>query len=520
MEVIVRNLPDQITEKQVNVYFRNVFDKLGIKTYHCQKLKSRGCATITILDLSRARQFMMLHGQTQPGPKGFAFVRKKLFHMNRPINCSQSNKVPDHYLLMSLKKEESDRYAAQLRKPTIIPGISEGTIPVKTTETRRAFDIMGLKCGQWTYTLTELAFVTYSNEQRPGRIIFGDRGVLIKLWPQAHDSPLHQVEIPYNSVQSFTLGPRSKPSLTFSLSEAPKLFEGLDTKTADLNGNNITSMVQNMTLRRPSQTFTRKRISALSPMHSTAAASCLCYRVMLIHPDDLKGVQALKHLPAAIPDSISWSTSTITRDAFAAQMTLLNSALALGGRHGNMPFEVKFQMQRLAQNGYLPPSRVLGLLNVVARHLGTGIDYRAIAGSVRQLLGQIPFPGPETEASDLSLDTLSSMLLQNLDSILRGETYSVELADQYDHIAAVHKATVTPAGIYLYGPEPEIKNRVLRKYSTFPNHFLSVSFLDENGDPLRLDRKTSGEEIYHERFKRVLEGVINIAGRGYEVSQL
>jgi len=440
--------------------------------------------------------------------------------MGRPVNCSQSNKIPDHYLLMSLKKEESDRYANQLRKPFIVPGKVGGMNPVKGAETRRAFNIMGLKCGQWTYIQADLAFATYSHEQRAGRIVFGDRNLLIKLWPQANDSPLHQVEIPYNSIQSFTLGPKSKPSLTFSLSEAPKVYEGLNTEIADSNGNNLTTMLQNMSLRRPNQTFTRKRIPALSPMHGTAAASCLCYRVMLIHPDDLKGVQALKRLATAVPDSISWTTSTLTTDPFAGQMSSLNSALALGGRHGKMPFEVKFQMQRLAQNGYLPPSRVVEMLAVVARHLNTGTDHRAIAGSIRHFLGQIPFPGPDTEAADLSLDTLSGMLLQNLESILRGDIYSVELAEEYDHIAAIHKATVTPAGIYLYGPEPEIKNRVLRKYSTFPNHFLSVSFLDENGEPLRMDRQTSGEEIYHDRFKKVLEGVINIAGRGYEVSQL
>ena len=88
---------------------------------------------------------------------------------------------------------------------------------------------------------------------------------------------------------------------------------------------------------------------------------------------------------------------------------------------------------------------------------------------------------------------------------------------QPEHIEQILKAVVTPTGIHLYGPEPEIKNRVLRKYSSHIDYFLQVSFLDENWERIWYDRVTSNEEIYHARFKGVMQGVINIAGRGYEV---
>ena len=500
MEVIVRNLPNQITEKQVDNYFRPVLDKIGIKTYQSQKLRSRGCATITILDVIKARQFMMVHGQTEPGPKGFASVRQKLYHMKRAIYCIQSNKLPDQYLLMSLKKQESDRYAAQLRKPTIIPGnINSKNVP----RPPRAFDMTDVMCGKWAYAGPDLVFASYSNEQRAGRIVFADRGVHIKMWPETQDAPLQQIEIPYSSVQSFTLGTRSKPSLTFSLSEAPKFFQSLD----------VVDRLRLVGLGRKTETFTRKRVQALSRIHETAVASCLCYRIMLIHPDDLRGVQALKAFPA-IPASLSWTTSSMAKASFAAHMTVFNSALA-SSKHSSLPFEIKFQIQKLAQNGYISPSRTAKLLDIVANQYGTNSNVRAIATSLRHLAAQLPFPGPDTEASDLSLAKLTKMLIENQDSIMRGELYSC--SEHHDHILDVHKAVVTPAGIYLSGPEPEIRNRVLRKYAHFPNHFLSVSFTDEDGELLRFDRQTSGEWIYHDRFKKVLEGVINIAGRGYEV---
>lgn len=508
MEVVVRNLHDQVTEKQVDNFFRNVLEKLGIKTYHCQKLKGRAMATITILDINKARQFLMTHGQTEPGAKGFASVLVKLFHMRRPINCSLSNKPPDEFLLRSLKKEESDRYAAsQSKKPRIVQGRGdENRRPGNSN--RRAFDISSLKCGQWGYVGADLAFVTYSQERKKGRMIFGPRSLLIKLWPQDPTSRLQQVEIPYSSIQSMTVGPNTNPSITFSLSEAPKLFEHSDTE--------IEAALQKLAIRKGTQvqSFTRKRITALNKEHETVVPSCLCYRIMLSNTADIAGVRALRQFPE-IPNSNSWVTSAVVKTPFAAQMTELNSALT-STRYIQMSFDVKFQMHRLARNGILAPSKVVELLAVVAYHLESN-DAATVAQSIRNLYDQIPYAGPDIEAFEVSMRALSEFLVQNQESIVRGESYSNGLAEQYDHIGSVHKAMVTPTGTYLYGPDPEVKNRVLRKYSAYPNYFLSVSFLDEDGEPLRLDRQTSGEDIYHGRFKAVLGGVINIAGRGYEV---
>ena len=510
MEIIVRNLHDQATEKQVDRFFQNVFDKLGIKTYYCQKLKGLSMAKITILDVSKARQFLKIHGQTVPGPKGFASVQVKLYHMSRPMNCSISNKPPDEFILLSLKKEESDRYAAsQSKKPRIVQGKGdENRRP--GSYNRRAFDISSLKCGQWGYLGADLAFVTYTQERKKGRMIFGPRSLLIKIWPQDPLLPLQQLEIPYSCVQSTTLGSNSNPSITFSLYVAPKLFESISTNVLEL-------ALQRLTIRKESQDYTRKRITALSREHKTVVSSCLCYRVMLSSAADIAGVRALRHYPE-IPHSVSWDTSEVMTTPFAAQLTALHSALS-GSRYSSLPFDLKFQMQKLAQNGYLKPAKVVELLAVVSSHVKER-DVKVVTRSVRTLCAQIPFAGPGTDASELSLEALTQMLLETQESIILGETYVPNLADEYDHIVSVHKAMVTPTGVYLYGPEPEVKNRVLRKYSDFPNYFLSVSFVDEDGEPLRLDRQTSGKEIYWERFKRVLQGVIIIAGRGFEVGWL
>ena len=530
MEVIVRNLPDQLTEKQVDNFFRGVLEKLGIHTYFCQKLKGRGCATITILDAMKARKFLSVHGQTDPGSRGYAKVQLKLQHKGRQIYCSRSNKDPDEHILLSLKKEESDRYALQIRKAKIVPAKVEDSNSKSAKP--RAWSISELLCGQWTYDGPDLMFASYFREVRKGRVVFGQRTLRINLDPQGRNNPKHQIEIPYNSIQSFTTGHKANPCITLSLSEAPRFFEQLEddsTGVSDMqrmlqamaiSSNSAAAMqaqkmLRDIRIRDPTPQYKRKRINALNSIHQEVVASCLCYRLVLLNANDIAGIIALKRFPM-IPGSISWSTSITQRPPFTRQMTALKAALT-EGTYSILPFGLKFQLQKLAQNGYLSPTAVLGLLSVVYRHLQEA-NVAVVIQSVRNLFGWIPFAGPDVESSELSLETLTEFLDQAKISILREKSYSNGLADRYEHIASIQKAMVTPAGVYLYGPEPEVVNRVLRKYSAFSDHFLSVSFLEEDGEPLRLDRQTSGEEIYHGRYKSVLQTGINIANRQYEVS--
>ena len=504
MEVMVRNVPEQMTERQLKNYFRDKLLNLDIKSYHCQKVGKKG-ATLTFVDKIKGNQFLMLHGQTTPGAQGFKHVREKLYAHSRPLNCSLSNKEPEEYLVRALKKEESDRYVTSQRKPIIVPG----TLEPRKTDAQRAFDISTCECGQWTYDLGNLVFSSHWSSPGRGRIIFGSRCVMIKLHPPQPTSSSQQVEVPYDSIVSLTAGAQSG-SLTFSLSESPKFYEE--------HQDPIELMLQKMMIGngKGPQTYKRERLYALDDVHEKIVGGCLCYRIVLAKASDIAIVRGFKR-HSEIPKIIYWEAPRVIHSPFYVQMTALNQALT-SSKYDNMPFVVKFQIQRLAQNGYLPPTRCVEFMSVVQEQL---IDRGAaiVAGGIRHMADQIPYAGPGAEASDFDLKNLGKFLKQSIKVIYQGDHYSSELAEQYDHIMLVHKATVTPTRIIFSGPEPEVKNRVLRKYSKFPNNFLSVSFLDENGEPLRFDRQTSSSVIYHKRFQRVLKSVINIAGYGYEVSE-
>ena len=78
----------------------------------------------------------------------------------------------------------------------------------------------------------------------------------------------------------------------------------------------------------------------------------------------------------------------------------------------------------------------------------------------------------------------------------------------------VHKVTVTPTGITLHGPDPEAKNRILRRFPSDTEHFVRVQFCDEDGSDLQFNSRVSNEDIY-DRFKQIMINGIAICGRVY-----
>ncbi len=495
MEILVRNFPDQITETQIRQFLRPFLEKLNINTFNCRKLKTGGCATITIADVLKAQNLLNLHGQIAPGPA--RVVRNKLYYMNRHISCVKShNNPPDRFLIQGLEKDERERLSA----------VTNGRSKTARAPLKRKFETSSLDCGQWGYLNGRLTFMSHFREHRNGLMMFGRRALIVDLSPLAR-LPGQRLEIPHYTVESFIIGNPANPEITLSLWEAPKLFENIP--------EDVTSGLINLTFARHRKpTIKRKRVSAIEKAHEGIVSSCMCYRFRLQDSSDLSSLQALRRV-THIPQSMRWDTSNILKGDFLAQLAHLQRALA-GNFFDKISFEVKFQFQRLAQNGFLPPATVFELLQRVARDMSRVHDTIMI-DSVRKLASGIPYPGPLVDASDLSVDSLIDLLAQSQEHLQRESLYSPDFFKQYEHIALVHKAMVTPTGIYLSGPESEVKNRVLRKYSEFSSYFLQVSFLDEDLEALRFSSAASNEDIYNRRFKQALEGVINIAGRGYEV---
>ena len=515
MEVFVKNLPDTMTERQVRKFFEPHLAKLQIYTFRVDKHANKNFAFLTFKDVLTGQRFLREHGQTQQGKHGFNQVKTKLFHMRKPVNCTESTNKPDKFIISSLTEQE-------LRRPTRDQSINPNSTILYRPEMQRVFAINSVSCGQWGYSNKKPIFRSHFFTLVNGCVLFGHGVVVLEIHSSGLNTPQQQIVMRYDSIESTVTGhqDQNNPAISFSLMEAPKLYEKFPQPTENdmLVQGMRTIALQHPGYRPPYNPVKRKRISALNKNHKNIVASCLCYRVTLDDRRDMRSVQALEKIPRnKIPRSIAFDTAMSYDPAYAfpSQMTKLNNALT-GGNFVQFPFEAKFQLQRLAQNGYLPPSRVVDLMDVILK-LSQGISWSVTTRAIRRLSNHIPYAGPATHADDLSVEALSELLVEGIESIVKEDSYSSSFSEQPEQIAQIFKAMVTPTGTYLYGPEPEMKNRVLRKYSSHTGYFLSVSFLDENSEQLWYDRVTSNEEIYHERFKGVLSSTINIAGRGYEV---
>ncbi|KIJ68271.1 hypothetical protein HYDPIDRAFT_81362 [Hydnomerulius pinastri MD-312] len=77
-------------------------------------------------------------------------------------------------------------------------------------------------------------------------------------------------------------------------------------------------------------------------------------------------------------------------------------------------------------------------------------------------------------------------------------------------------AFITPTRIRLEGPYPEKSNRVLRTYADHQDHFLRVTFTDEDGNKFRGGRDADAQEFVRRRFGGILHRGLIIAGRRFD----
>ena len=235
-------------------------------------------------------------------------------------------------------------------------------------------------------------------------------------------------------------------------------------------------------------------------------ASCLVYRLTVENGSDV--FQEIKHgskgvAPILRSEPIPDICSRLLLDD---QIIRLERELA----EQQFSYSLRFQLQRLWTNTYLSPHEVSGLISDVA-HIRNRSGDTIAAQVVRKVSQQIPYGGPEVRVASLSISRLGE-LIRIAEGAIRGEqSISNEKTLPLGRDAImIHKATVTPTGVYLEGPDEESSNRVLRLYSTHANHFLRVSFTEEDGERINFDRNYSNDRIFQEAFRPVLRDGVDI----------
>ncbi|KAF2086223.1 RNA-directed RNA polymerase [Saccharata proteae CBS 121410] len=510
MDIQVRNLQVQVTSKALSEYLSPYLEQLQIFTFDVNKIKNRTFAIITIPDVGKAEKFLKLYGEKEGG--GRATVRLDWFL--KPLYFRRGLNKPDEATIRCLQREDKLEHEKRKKRQQekIVQHKRQGTGDSKT------FDVSWLRCGVWDYQGPHAGFVPYFQDLRRGAIKFGKTSLTLLLFQAPVESswvphrPDFRIDIPYWTIDHIVTGDYDEPLVTLSLTVAPKFYEIPEQLDFQMSALGLG----------PSKRVPKRwRVTSLEKTHEAMVGSCLVYQINLASRMDIQRLlhmfQTNPGMPAYIPHRL---VSIQAESPFKSEMKNLKEILLSGRKYGHFPFPIRFQLERLATNAFLPPNKVVQLLPVVdalykAGGESPGVVTMRVAEAIRMLGKQMGYPGPQEDANSFQVGHLGKLLRDNAKQ-WREEGSLYDLNARHEHVVLVHKAVVTPAGVYLEGPAVEVTNRVLRKYSKNIEYFIRVTFSDEDGESVRFDPNANLERIYRGRFKNVMEHGLNIAGHTYQ----
>lgn len=493
MEVFCRNVPAQIKDNHLKQEFKPVLKQFGIDTFHCRKAGARN-AKVTILDAEKAQRVLDRHGQDDQRRRRPAQLLRMF---GGPIYLSKARDEPDDFLLRSLRDEREDPHRLEQKQ------IEE----VSAEHRRTSFFVADTSCGLFEYLPNgKPVLVDCFRLTLPGRAVFGKTALRVYLTDSPRETD-YQIEFDYWNVMGDTiyLGGREKPSITITGAVAPRLYVS---NAEDKLAQKMKALFDPKSKPAPP----KRRVGSLSGEHREVAGTCFTYRFLLKNADDIFLVRKLGGTARHMPTMNRWVDARAPLSKPYPE--ILNHCLVLIAS-AEIPYIVKFQLQRLMWNGDLSPSNAIRFYHSVIRLLPReGPD--AVALGIKRMASKVQYPSPDTDHADVGAHALLQMLQECIDGASRDLETGVETKIGSSNSISIHQAQVTPCGTYLYGPSAETKNRVLRQYAGYIEYFLRVLFVDENGDRVHFDPNASLDDIFYQRFKNVLMSGISIGGRTFE----
>lgn len=141
------------------------------------------------------------------------------------------------------------------------------------------------------------------------------------------------------------------------------------------------------------RTARKVRTCGLNMNHQVVVGSCFVYQVILVDPNDINLIHDTLDNTHGTPSWLWNPTPERRRYDFYTEFHNLVVELANPDGAGTMPFGVLYQLQRLAQNGFLSPKAVKELLPPVKK-LCKQYNRVALAEGIRELSKTLPQPGP------------------------------------------------------------------------------------------------------------------------------
>lgn len=508
MDIFVRGVPVQTTESALRDFFKPILERFSILRFYCTKFRNKPFAILTVTDVAKARLFLERFGRSTMG-----FTLGQLIYFDTRLMVSESRNKPNEIALRALRHEEEDLLRRVSRSTKSDPDNEAASHKPSQRKIQRRFDFSCLQCGTWDRSGRDTVFVSQFEEDRPkGRVVFGKKALAMILRATNQVGFEFRMDVPYWSIDTISTCSQTN-RITFTLAFAPRIYRMADRSMEELFSN--LGMLPQKEFRRANE---RARVSGIDKSHESVVGTCFAYRITLANPKDTSKVDHLVRTNRGMPSLLSLSSSDLlfsSKFNFPRDFQTLMDHIGPGCKYGDLAFPIKFQIERLARNAYLPPLDIVLLLKNIHR-LSYQEGQIPTAMAIQMLARKIPIPGPQLDIESLLINVLDESLTQYAQEFeFEGSIYDSNSWNN-NQCALVHRVTVTPTGMYLEGPEPEAGNRVLRQYRDHADHFLRVEFTDEDGDYVRFEPRTDLSEIFGKRFKGVLDGTIDIGGRSFE----
>ncbi|KAF2963850.1 hypothetical protein GQX73_g9725 [Xylaria multiplex] len=490
--VFLSNVPATLTERTIKSELSTFMDKLGIKDWTCEKPPGKSFGILTFLYRIEGQRFLSQYGQ-QPSSgglfRGEPRMKARLTLLGRSVFCKESDKEPDSTLLrvLEMKAEERIHPPEYDEKPQTPKHVS--------------FDVRALSCGHYDYPQGKLTYTADIQwRMQRGTVKFARDTLIITF---THGLGQIRLEIPYRATHEVVVSDRP-PSLFLTLWEPPRIF--LLAHEND-EGDFLAVKMMNLTMNSNYRPGLRQRLSKIphdNVDHGAIIGQSLIYSITLSPEEFAPRVERLRENEYLTLISYNVPIAYFGCSYMVEGLASFKSTVTKCSQ--TIPFDTLYQFQALVQNGYLLPSTAQNLLLRLLKSKSHDAPRRVedvettepeaalmrfpfSSRAVKKLFLQIPFPGPYTEAKMFDTDEIWSLLETNEKDIQQGLTRELFSERARQNLTMVYKVQVTPTRIMFNGPEPEAKNRILRKFPRHIGYFSRIQFCDEDGQDLYFNHK-------------------------------
>ncbi|KAI6030048.1 RNA dependent RNA polymerase-domain-containing protein [Pisolithus marmoratus] len=246
----------------------------------------------------------------------------------------------------------------------------------------------------------------------------------------------------------------------------------------------------------------RQRVSELNAGHGVVAP--YAYQLRIVLYDDHDGSNILNTFYELCPMAnirrlIRYVTIDAKEEEFFSSIALEDVKMWLRTLGDN--WRVAFQIEALLNNGIAHTRDVLKLKpridNLINRH-------ERIAEEVMRYF-------VEAAVNRSTVQPLQKCLEAILQRQLRRRQFTVPKGRFF-----CHRVTLTPTRLLLEGPNIAQSNRVIRQFKGYEDHFLRVSFRDDDRQQYKCTRDIDGGTFLRERVGKALKEGLDLAERHFD----